>query len=251
MPMDLQNADPLDLALAAEFQRALLPELCPELPQSQGACGGRMCGYVGGDFYDIIRLNDEQIALLIGDVVGHGVRAALLMAKIMGMLRAGARQAARPAHVGDSINTLLLELGQRAGSALLCTLFYAVMDNPSQTLFFINAGHPPPLILGRSSGRIVPTGATDPPLGVDEIALTEMCGELEPGGRLVLYTDGLLDVTDPQNQLFGRRRLEQALQAGAQDPPLRALESVFQEIDLFADGSARRDDQSLVLLDRL
>jgi len=87
MPEHQDREHELDLALAAQLQAALLPASCPsDCPHQSAAARNRMCGRVGGDFHDFLRINPDQTAILVGDVVGHGVRAALLMAKIMGFL---------------------------------------------------------------------------------------------------------------------------------------------------------------------
>ena len=109
----------LDLALAAELQAALLPKSCPsDCPNHVAAARNRMCAGVGGDFYDFLRINDEQIALVIGDVVGHGVRASLIMAQIMGFLRSEPSRLPRPMQLVSSLNDMLIDLGDKIGSVL-------------------------------------------------------------------------------------------------------------------------------------
>ena len=134
-PEDLADAD---LALAAELQAALLPSSCPaDCPHQEAAARNRMSGRVGGDFYDFIRINPDQVAVVIGDVLGHGVRASLLMAQIMGRLRGNPAGGNRPRERIADLNDMLLALGERIGQTMLCSLFYAVIDLPAGSLFFV------------------------------------------------------------------------------------------------------------------
>ena len=106
--------DQMDLALAAELQAALLPKACPtDCPHEESAARNRMCGSVGGDFYDFIRANDDQIVIMIGDVVGHGIRAAMVMARLMGYLHSKPPSIVRPKTIVEDLNDMLIELGQR------------------------------------------------------------------------------------------------------------------------------------------
>jgi len=110
---DFQTSPTPDLALAAELQAALLPSACPtDCVHQEAAARNRMCGRVGGDFYDFIRINEDQVAVVIGDVVGHGVRASLLMAKIMGHLRGKPADRNRPGELIADLNDTLFGPGR-------------------------------------------------------------------------------------------------------------------------------------------
>ena len=174
--------DNFDLALAAELQAALLPATCPpDCPHQQAAARNRMCGQVGGDFYDFIRINQDQVAIVIGDVVGHGVRASLLMAKIMGHLRSEPANRSRPAELIGDLNNMLLALGSRLGQVVLCSLFYAVIDLPSGAAFFVNAGHPRPFLHEKATHKITALGGQNILLGVQEFKPVEGCHTFAPG----------------------------------------------------------------------
>lgn len=244
-----RNVEDEDLALAAELQSALLPQTCPSChPHHEAAAKNRMCLGVGGDFYDFLRLNEDQIALLIGDVVGHGVRASLMMAQIMGYLRNEGMRKTSPTQVVAGLNRMLLDLGERVNDVMPCSLFYGVLDLPSGTCFFVNAGHPWPILCDGVKCRWI--GAHDMLLGVEDFEPAEQCHTFTSGQRLVLYTDGLTDAFNGAGERFGPSRLldlvSSALERGADD----LAEHVFAEVDAFRAGSASGDDETIVVIDR-
>ncbi len=244
--------DLLDLALAAELQAALLPKLCPTgCPHQSAAARNRMCGTVGGDFYDFIRINHEQIALVVGDVVGHGVRAALLMGQIMGFLRSEPEKRSRPLQVVQALNEMLLDLGDRTGSVMPCSMFYAVIDGPSGICFFVNAGHPRPLLFSRQSGRVRALGEHDLLLGIEPYQPKEMCHTFTADERMVLYTDGILDATNESKDYFGPQRLRGVIADCPGCGPEQLAEAVFRTIDDFRGEAPPQDDETVVIVDRL
>ena len=210
-----------------------------------------MCGSVGGDFYDFIRANDDQIVVLIGDVVGHGVRASLVMAQIMGYLRTRPPALTRPREIMTTLNDLLIDLGERVGSVLPCSMFYAVIDSPTGVSFFVNSGHPNPLLCQNGRCRYLTHGPRNLLLGVQDYEPDEGCHTFEPGQRLVLYTDGLTEAADNDGSLFGQERLEQAIRAALQVGPAECADRVFQAVEDFRAGGAQTDDESIVIIDRV
>jgi len=242
----------LDLALAAELQSALLPKACPHDCMHQvTAARNRMCTGVGGDFYDFLRLNDEQFALVIGDVVGHGVRASLVMAQIMGFFRSGRKNLSRPMEIIFGLNKMLIELGDRIGAALPCSIFYVVVDLPTGICFYINAGHPRPILLERTSGVFNPFGTTNVLLGVEEFNGDVMCHTFMSGERLVLYTDGITETSAPNGAQFGLKRLRNLISRSAGDTPDELAEAVMGALDEFRAGLVQEDDQTIVVVDRI
>ena len=251
-PQDLTSEHQLDLALAAELQAALLPRSCPTgCPQQVAAARNRMCATIGGDFHDFMPLNADQIAIVVGDVVGHGVRASLLMAQTMGFLRSMSPQRrSRPTEVVRALNQMLIELGDRTNTVLPCTIFYAVIDSPSGVTFFVNAGHPRPFLC--SDGSCQPLAAPQNPLlGVQPFEPEEDCITFSPGQRLVLYTDGLSDAMDPASNRFGELRLRDLVHAHASDAPQPCADAIFAAVDAYRQGAPQRDDETVVVIDRL
>ncbi len=181
--------------IAETLQRSLLPERLPRvegleiaaryLPAGRGAA-------VGGDWYDALERADGRVAVVVGDVVGHGLRAAAVMGQLRNAFRAYGLTEASPAEVMARVNRLVMTGGEEA----MATVLYLVLDRETGELTFASAGHPPPLVLGSDGarflegGRSVPVGAADP--GV----FREAGAVLEPGASLLLYTDGLVERRD-------------------------------------------------------
>jgi serine phosphatase RsbU (regulator of sigma subunit) len=241
----------VDLALAAELQAALLPKACPiDCPHEVAAARNRMCGSVGGDFYDFMRVNDDQIALVVGDVVGHGIRAAMVMARLMGYLHSRPPALLRPTAMVVELNEMLIDLGRRAGEVLPCSMFYAVIDAPSGASFYVNTGHPRPFICQDDRCVSLHANPRNLLLGVEEFTPAEGCHTFVPGQRLVLYTDGILDATDGDER-FGHERFHRVVSENANQPPDRCADAVFAAIDVFRNGQPQRDDETIVVIDRV
>jgi sigma-B regulation protein RsbU (phosphoserine phosphatase) len=245
------NEKEFDLALAAELQAALLPAECPhDCRNYVAAARNRMCRLIGGDFYDFIRINDDQTVLVIGDVMGHGVRASLLMAQIMGYLRSRVPQLRRPGELVSAVNRMLLDLGERVGTVMLCSMFYALIDAPSSTCFYVNSGHPWPIIHRKDSGQITFMGSDGMLLGVEDFAPGELCCTFMPRDRLVMYTDGITEAPDGRGERFGGDRLRRIVSSSGQDSPVELAEAVFEAVDGFRRGAEITDDQTIVVVDR-
>ena len=241
-----------DLALAAELQAALLPKACPtDCPHHVVAARNRMCGGVGGDFYSFLRINDEQIALVIGDVVGHGVRASLVMAQIMGFLQSDRPKLSRPGQVVTSLNRMLLELGDRIDSILHCSLLYGVIDIPTGAGFFVNAGHPPPFVCDRRKSELLHLGRPDILLGIEEYTPAEACHTFRPGERLVMFTDGIAEAVNPDGERFGDGRFHEVIGEHLSSDPESCAEGVFRAVDDFRRDAKQTDDETIVVIDRI
>lgn len=198
------------------LQQSLLPERLPEIPGLTTAAryvpGGPDVD-IGGDWYDVMQLAGGGIGLALGDVVGRGERAASLMGQLRNAVRAYAFEGRGPAEVVERINSLLLD----AGSEHMATLVYGVLDPETGEFRFVNAGHPPPLIVGATSAVRFLEGRSGPPVGA---LATSVYGEnratIAPGATLLLYTDGLVeDRRTPLEQ--GLTRLRDAARDGPEE----------------------------------
>lgn len=199
----------INLNLDRAVQRAMLPRECPRCSGAKIAAKYRPVEHIGGDFYNFTYLGPDQIGLLVGDVIGHSTHSALVMAMLLGMLRANRRERLHPAKIVSEVNDLLVELGDNADEVILCTLFYAVLDIPSRVLFYIDAGHPPPLCC-RADG-ITSLTSNALLLGAKEFQTEEQCHQFEANDRLVLYTDGVIETRDNRGELYSVEGLREAL----------------------------------------
>jgi len=242
----------MDLKLAAELQAALLPDGCPiECKHHVAAARNRMCGWVGGDFYDFIPLNRDQSAIVVGDVAGHGVRAALLMAQIKGFLQSDTLDRSRPIRIITALNDMLCRLGDKTDSVMSCSMIYMVFDAPSGMCLMCNCGHPRPLLYKSDDRALSHLGGHDILLGVEPFEPTEICHTFMPGERLVLYTDGICEAANGRHELFGESGLRQVLRDRGDAPPAQCADAVMQAVADFRGGAAQADDETIVIIDRL
>lgn len=237
------------LRLASAVQNALLAEQLPQCDCGKLVVRHRMSESVGGDFYHFRRLGQDQVAFAVGDAIGHGTAAALIMSIIMGLLRADRLDNRRPCRVVGGVNDLLLQLGNQTGYPITCSMIYGVVDLPSGLLLYVNAGHPHPIVSNRQTGKTQELGPTTTLLGVRPGIREESCHKFEQNDRLVLFTDGLTEVQDGCEQMFGERRLLELVKKTTTRPPEELLAAIFEQADAFCDHVPQNDDQTLVVID--
>jgi sigma-B regulation protein RsbU (phosphoserine phosphatase) len=232
-----------ELSIAREIQQALLPRGFRDFPNLAVTGIHSPCLAVGGDYFDVFPLGDGRTAFLVADVSGKGLGAALLTTMLQGAL-SGMTIGADPARVFNHINNFLCEHSEVGRYA---TVFFGAVDNAGH-LEFINAGHPSPFLL--RLGQIVepftegsfPVGLIP---GTDYVAA---CVELQPGDTLVLFSDGVTEAMDPDEQMFGTSRLREVL-AGHHNTPLDDLQRrVLESVQTFARGARQADDVTLLLV---
>ncbi|HEX9224570.1 MAG TPA: SpoIIE family protein phosphatase [Candidatus Acidoferrales bacterium] len=232
-----------ELGIAREIQQALLPREFQHFPHLQVTGMNQPCLTVGGDYFDVLRLDGDRTAFLIADVSGKGLGAALLTTMLQGAL-SGMTLSQDPATVFNHINHFLCDhssLGRYA------TLFFAILDRKGG-LEFTNAGHPSPLLLRQ--GRVeAPFPASGYPVGlIPEAVFTSATVNLEPGDTLVLFSDGITEAMDPDEQEFGTTRLKQAL-AGQVNASVEDLQRIIlASVENFARGARQADDLTLLLI---
>ncbi len=235
-----------ELELARQVQQHMLPRTVPHFPGFQLAARYQPARQVGGDFYDVIPLGDDRFGLAIADVTDKGMPAALYMALTRSLLLAEARRARSPRAVLESVNHLLLKLGE---PDMFVTLFYGVVDGRRRTLTYTRAGHDRPFLLRR--GAVQELDGHGMPLGLlpaERIALSQETVDLEPGDRLILYSDGLTDALSPSGQLFDRRRLRHLLLEQADLAPAAMCAAVFERLAAYRAGTEQYDDMTLLIM---
>jgi serine phosphatase RsbU (regulator of sigma subunit) len=239
-----------DLEVAHHVQMALLPQGLPDLPGYQFFAHYQSALEVGGDYYDFIPLPGGRLAVLLGDVAGKGVPAALVMAKFSVEARVSLQS---EPDLSAAVNRLNALLTRAPVSDRFVTLAAVVLDPAAHTLTLVNAGHPSPLLVRRATGAVeeaAPADLTGPPVGVrDGIAYASRALSLQPGDALVLFSDGVPDALCPLERPLGLKGTRSVLEGGP-FTPAEAGEHLVQAVKHHAAGRPQNDDVTVVCFGR-
>lgn len=235
------------LQIAAELQARLLPAAPPQI---EGYSIAGLCtpAYeVGGDYYDFVPLDSGRLGIVVADVSGNGIAAALLMTSFRALLIPGARAGMPPAPLMTHVNTLLPEFARRRD---FISALYGILDTSSGVFTYANCGHNLPFLV-RGDGKIDRLPQTGPSL----IILPEAQYEtgtvvLNHGDLLVLYTDGVVEVFNGSREEFGNERLEQAVSASRQGSATTILHETVAATRSFSGPEVSHDDFTLVVVKR-
>jgi len=249
-----------DLQLAREVQEAFLPQTYPVFPAGVAADQSvlQFChrylptAVLGGDFFDVFPVVGGQAGLLISDVMGHGVRAALVTAILRALAEEHTPIAAEPGLFLAQINRRLTTILQQTRMPMFATACYLVVDSQTGQLQFAQAGHPAPLHIHRPAGQVESLASANhkPALGAfEDAAFPVGTATLAAGDTLLLYTDGLVDVADATGQLYGEDRLLAALRQHASLPTAQLFDTILKEIRDFAGAPEFSDDVCLLGMD--
>jgi sigma-B regulation protein RsbU (phosphoserine phosphatase) len=232
-----------EIDIARGIQQALLPRNFPDNPNFAVSGINFPCLAVGGDYFDVFPLSDGRTAFLIADVSGKGLGAAIVTTMLQGALSA-MTLGTDPARVFSHVNRFLCDHSEVGRYA---TIFFGILD-PDGHLEFINAGHPSPFLIRRGTAEEAFTEGSYPVGLVPEAEYTAACLKLEPGDTLVLFSDGVTEAMDPDEQLFGVPRLKKVL-TGQMECPLEQLQKcVLESVENFARGAHQADDLTLLIV---
>jgi serine phosphatase RsbU (regulator of sigma subunit)/pSer/pThr/pTyr-binding forkhead associated (FHA) protein len=232
-----------ELSIAREIQQALVPQGLQDYPHFSITGISRPCDEVGGDYFDVFPLSDGRIALLIADVAGKGLGAALLTTMLQGALSA-MTLGVDPVKVFDHLNQVLCD---RAAVGRSATMFFGLLD-PDGGLEFVRAGHPSPLLLRRGEvSELYFTGSF--PIGlVEKASFPSSQMQLEPGDTLLLYTDGVTEAEDGDRNLFQDGRLKEAF-GQHRDSSLKTVQDgIWSAVEKFTGGASQSDDVTLLVV---
>jgi sigma-B regulation protein RsbU (phosphoserine phosphatase) len=235
-----------ELEIAKGIQQSFLPESAPALPGFDLEGFSLPALEVGGDFYDFIPLDSDHYGLVIADVSGKGVPAALFMALSRTLIRASASSIDDPV---SSIREANWHIFQDSKTSMFVTLFYAVLDCRTRKLMFVNAGHNPPIHVGAAAGGVKLLNAKGIALGVlDEIALESVDIQLKTGDVVVLYTDGVTEATNEQDEEYGVERLTRCVEREKIHTSRDIIEAIVKEVMAFAGTRPQHDDITIMVL---
>jgi phosphoserine phosphatase RsbU/P len=232
-----------ELKIAAEIQKALLPQGAHRGPFFESAGTSVQARAIGGDFFDMQDMPDGQFGFLVGDVAGKGPAAALLTSKILGIFSAFVSVGDSPEQTVDHINKVLT---RRAIDARYATLLYGQLSADGK-LMFCNAGHNPPLIYGADGLRRIESGGM--PVGMFEMA-PYSCDTImmKPGDTMVLYSDGVTEAHNVDGQEFGEARLVQVMERYTRGSADVVLEQIINAVTEFAHGAEQYDDVTALVV---
>lgn len=238
----------IEMEQAAAVQRLLLPATPPSIDGLDIAAFTQPCRHAGGDYYDFFRLSDGRLAVVVGDVAGKGMPAALLMASLQARFQVLNEAEPDPAQLVERLNRITSTCcpGNR-----FITLFYCLIDPAGGGIHYVNAGHNPPLILRRlGEAERLETGGL--PLGVFPNSRYQAgLARLEPGDVLALYSDGVTEAARPDTEdEFGEHRLAETVLAAASQSAGEILECVRAAVGRHAGSISAGDDFTLVIVRR-
>ena len=234
-----------ELEIVADVQRGLLPAELPAIPGLSLAAFYATSRYAGGDYYDVIPLPDDRWGILMADVSGHGTRSAVVMAMTSAIFHAYPCPPTDPADLLCFLNRNL----RRISKGSFVTAIYAIYHPETRTLHMARAGHEPPLLYrpGQPTAEelevegVLPLGLFD----YDEVPTASHT--LQPGDRLLFYTDGIPERFDPQQRPYGHDRLAQQLARCGTETPRQTLDAIMRDVNAFAKTRPPDDDQTLLL----
>ncbi|HEY3861004.1 MAG TPA: SpoIIE family protein phosphatase [Verrucomicrobiae bacterium] len=248
-----------DLKMARDIQQAILPQQYPTFPPGESEEASLLhfshryhpSGQVGGDFFNVLALSETQAGLFICDVMGHGVRSALVTAMVRGLVEELRPIALDPGQLLTRINSDLRAILQQTGTPLFTTAFYLVADLARRQIFFANAGHPKPFLVHRTTGTVevlkYADGKSKPALGLfaDSTYPTVSC-PLSSGDIVMLFTDGLYEVEGAEGEQFSQEQLLQAVGKHAKLHCSDLFTAMLSEIQHFSANHKFSDDVCLV-----
>ncbi|MEO8504964.1 MAG: PP2C family protein-serine/threonine phosphatase [Acidobacteriota bacterium] len=236
----------VELETARNIQSSILPNLPPQLSGVEIAHKYLPATEVGGDFYDVLALEDGRLAVAVGDVAGHGVASGLVMSMAKSAL---AVQVTFNPAVEAVFATLNRMVYQTARKRLLATLCYAVIDPKKREMLYASAGHLFPYRVS-STGQVEAYEASSYPLGVREpMPVVSRLARFDKGDSIVLYSDGIVEARrEGSEEDFGFARLEKSLTKHAGKSPAQLRDGILGDVDAFTRGAPREDDVTLLVL---
>jgi sigma-B regulation protein RsbU (phosphoserine phosphatase) len=234
-----------ELAKAREIQEELLPKKIPQIKGLDVTGAWQPASTVGGDYFDVLKFSEKKIGVCIGDVVGKGISAALLMANLQASFRAFASEEVSPSTLVRKLNEVI---SNNIAPDKFVTFWYCTIDTNENRLTYASAGHWPPILFHKSGEGIPLRGVGGTPLGIlPDWNYEEEAFPLSSGDRLVLYTDGLTEVMNSDQQEFGERRLLELCSNNIALSAAELLTAIRKEVVSFCNGNFQ-DDFTLVVV---
>ncbi len=239
-----------DLNLAGQIQQLLFPKSSPVCAWNCIGVRNRMAERLGGDYFDFLDKPENCLTVLIGDVTGHGLGASVVMSLLYGFIYNSTMQLRSVRDIVRQANRFLCGFADRSNDLdhlFSSTLFLGIIAPDTLQMHYVNAGHPPPLI--RRGNELLTLTQTAPPIGFFADPEIAMCStQLVRGDRLLLYTDGIIELLNTAQEPFGSNRLASFLLNDDGDH-LECLDRLFARLRDFAGGAEFSDDCTAIVID--
>jgi sigma-B regulation protein RsbU (phosphoserine phosphatase) len=233
-----------DLTMAREVQHHLLPPSCPVLPGAELATKFNPAHQIGGDMYDFLDYKPPLLFITIGDVSGKGAPAALYAALVSGILRSMAPGEPSPAQMLSAVNH---SLNQRRLDAQFVVLSCAQWDDEKRIMRVANSGLPRPIYCHQGHAHMIEAAGL--PLGMfEDVHYDEVTIKASPGDVFVFFSDGIVDASNPDDEQFGRVRIEKTIAKNCNRTAQQIVNALFDAADKFSTGAPVFDDQTAVVL---
>ncbi|MFQ5434567.1 MAG: PP2C family protein-serine/threonine phosphatase [Anaerolineae bacterium] len=238
-----------EIELAAKVQRDLLPKDLPQFPDYTFASYLAPARHVGGDFYDVIQLGEEHVGLLLADVADKGFHAALFMAVTRTLFHQESQRSLSPAKVATAVHQAMLSLSP--DSEVFVTAFYGVLHRPTGRLKYVRAGQERPLrFRPHADIPVKELPGNGRFLGmIEQLHLEEYTVQIQPGDRLVLFSDGVPDAANPAGKQFGYERLQAVLQQHGRAPAQTLVQKIANAAAHWSQNAAAFDDLTLLVME--
>lgn len=236
------------LYLAQEIQQALLPRKCPNLDDLDIAARSLYCDETGGDYFDFIENDNRQLDAVIGDVSGHGISSAILMASVRAFLRQRAHLPGNLSRMLSDVNRQLVTDVEDSGNFM--TLFYLRIDPAGRRMSWVRAGHDPAIFYDPFCNHFEDMHGKGPALGISGQAIFEENEKsgLAPGQIIILATDGVWEARNKEGDMFGKEHLYRIVRQNSNALAEELLGKCFQSLEAFQTGAVREDDITMVVI---
>ena len=238
-----------ELEIASSIQQSLLPQEMPEIKNIDLAVISVPAREVGGDYYDFVNIGEDRWGIVVGDVSGKSVPAAIYMAMVRSILRAQAMNKLSASDVLRGVNSLVAEDAKTVGNTMFVTMFYGVLDAPNRTMIYTNAGHNSPILYRpreKKYGLLKTGGMVVGVVGDYEYQQSKI--QMEAGDTIVFYTDGISEAKNPQGEMLGDDNLRKIVTRYGDLGANEIRDKIYEHLVNFTSGAPQHDDQTLVVL---
>lgn len=234
-----------ELVVAKKIQDRMLPAALPAILNIEIAALNLPCKEIGGDYYDLIKLDEHKLGIAIADVSGKGIPASLIMSNLQACLRILSRENLSVHEIVSKINDIIYE---NTDDYQYITFFYGVIDIINKKFTYCNAGHNPPILLHQDGTEILLKDGGLILGWMEKTAYTEKEIEIRPGDQIILYTDGVVESMNSAEEEFDEWRLKQIIKENKEHPPQKIIDAIVRGIKSHIADSPQIDDLTLVAL---